>query len=75
MIKNNFVVFVFLSLTFLCFPTKAFAYLDPGSGSFIFQVIIASLMGVGFLIKLQWSKLKNIFGRKESSDDDVDKRR
>lgn len=71
MIKNNFVVFVFLSLTFLCFPTKAFAYLDPGSGSFIFQVIIASMMGIGFLIKHQWSKLKSFIGRKESPKNEV----
>jgi len=36
-------------------------YLDPGSGSFILQVIIASLLGAGFLIKTYWKRIKNIF--------------
>jgi len=39
----------------------AYAYLDPGTGSIIFQAIIASVI-VGFAsIKLWWNKLLNLF--------------
>ena len=37
---------------------NAYAYLDPGSGSIIFQAIIGALVGVGIAIKIYWEKLK-----------------
>ena len=39
-------------------PEKNLAYLDPGSGSFIFQLIIASLVGGAFIIKTYWRRIK-----------------
>jgi len=38
-------------------------YLDPGSGSFILQIIIASFLGAIFLIKTYWKRIKNFFQR------------
>jgi len=35
-----------------------FLYLDPGSGSIIFQAIIGALVGVGIALKIYWEKLK-----------------
>lgn len=37
------------------------AYIDPGTGSLILQVIIASLFGALFLIKVFWRKVKAFF--------------
>lgn len=37
---------------------SAYAYLDPGSGSFIFQVLIAMLLGSVVTIKIYWKKFK-----------------
>ena len=34
-----------------------YAYLDPGSGSFLLQVLLASLLGALFLIKQFWSRI------------------
>ena len=35
-----------LALIFvLCFPAYAYAYLDPGTGSYFLQIIIATLLG------------------------------
>ena len=34
------------------------AYLDPGTGSFILQMIIAFLVGASFFIKGFWRKIK-----------------
>ncbi len=36
---------------------KAQAYLDPGSGSFILQLLLAALVGSLFLVKSYWRKL------------------
>ena len=50
------------------------AYLDPGTGSFILQMMIAGLVGGGFAIKLCWRRIVGFFrrrfsGQKEASQD------
>jgi len=42
-------------------PQKAYAYLDPGSGSLILQLIAAFLVGGLFAIKIFWNKIKLFF--------------
>jgi hypothetical protein len=49
---------------------KETAYLDPGSGSFILQLLIASLVGAGFLLRGYWSKLIKRF--RGTSGEDID---
>lgn len=44
------------------------AYLDPGSGSFILQLIIAGALGAVFAIRAYWSKIKSAFTKNEASD-------
>jgi hypothetical protein len=39
------------------------AYLDPSSGSFLIQLLIAGLVGVAFAIKMSWKKIKSLFNR------------
>jgi hypothetical protein len=41
------------------------AYLDPGSGSFILQLLLAALVGGAFIIKTYWKKITGFF-RKDS---------
>jgi hypothetical protein len=43
------------------FTQAAFAYLDPGTGSYIFQVLVATAIGGFFAIKMYWQKIKNFF--------------
>jgi hypothetical protein len=38
-------------------PTLASAYLDPGTGSYFFQLFIAFLVGALYSIKLFWNKI------------------
>ena len=33
-------------------------YIDPGSGSMLFQIIIAGLLGALYSIKLFWTRIK-----------------
>ncbi len=42
---------------------KPLSYLDPGSGSFIIQIVIAALLGLGVTTRLYWSKIKGIFSK------------
>ena len=59
---------------------KETAYLDPGSGSFILQLLIASLVGAGFILRGYWSKLvgrfrgttDDEFSDEDDNDDDID---
>ena len=48
------------------------AYLDPGSGSILIQVIISALVGVGFYIRAKWGSIKNIFRKKSSEAEEND---
>ena len=41
-------------------------YLDPGTGSLIIQVLIASFLGGLFLLKVYWKKVKAWFKRIKS---------
>ncbi len=43
------------------FPRITYAYLDPGTGSYIIQIILAALVGVAFTIKIYWTKVKTFF--------------
>lgn len=36
-------------------------YLDPGSGSVIFQIILVGLLGISVFIKIFWRKFINLF--------------
>lgn len=47
-------------------------YLDPGSGSLIIQLAIAAILGVGVLVRSQWSKIKKLFGKNNTNTDDTD---
>ena len=38
-------------------------YLDPGTGSFILQMLIAFFLGSIFAIKIFWSKIRGFFER------------
>jgi hypothetical protein len=49
-------------------------YLDPGSGSFLLQLLIAALLGLLVAIRASWSRIKGWFGIKSQpkADDDDD---
>ena len=47
-------------------------YLDPGSGSFLIQLLIAALLGLAVAVRASWSKIKGWFGIKPKTDEDDD---
>jgi len=42
---------------------SALAYVDPGTGSLIFQMLLGAVLGVGVALKLYWRKLRETFTR------------
>jgi len=52
------------------FVSDAFAYIDPGTGSLIIQIIIGALAGIGITLKIYWYKIKQKFKRKEIKNED-----
>jgi hypothetical protein len=47
----------------LLFPLFAYGYIDPGTGSYLFQIIIAAFVAVSFAVKVYWHKIKKFIGR------------
>jgi hypothetical protein len=63
---------VMIVLTLLAFPLQASAYLDPGTGSYFFQILIAVIVGSLFLIKIRFKNIKayitSMFSKKKKTD-------
>ena len=51
-------------------PATAFAYLDPGTGSMLLQVILGGVAALGVAIKLFWFKIVAFFGSKKKPADE-----
>jgi hypothetical protein len=47
-------------------------YLDPGSGSFLIQLLIATALGLGIALRASWGKIKTLFGAKPKPSDEED---
>jgi len=44
----------------------AHAYVDPGTGSYVIQIIIAALAGIAFAVKIYWGRIKGLFFKSSS---------
>ena len=53
---SNVALAVVLS-TFLLSITNAHAYVDPGTGSYVFQVAAAFMVGGLYTVKLSWRRI------------------
>ena len=51
-------------------PAGPDAYLDPGSGSYLLQLLIASLLGGAFLLRTFWSRILGFFKRGDEQSED-----
>jgi hypothetical protein len=45
---------------------NAHAYLDPGTGSYVFQVVAGALLGAAVALKVFWSRLWGFFTRRSN---------
>jgi hypothetical protein len=52
------------------FLPTANAYVDPGTGSFVFQAIVGGLLAVGLAIKVFWRRIAAFVTRRGSTRDE-----
>ena len=71
LLKRLLTVGFLVMLLYLVFPSSAYAYLDPGTGSYIFQLLIAGIVGLLFLVKVYWQRIKLFFTGLFSKDSQV----
>ncbi len=51
-------------LVFGIATTSAHAYIDPGTGSYVLQVILASVLAAAFVIKSTWRNIKEAVAKR-----------
>jgi hypothetical protein len=61
-----------LAIVLLTAVSPVQAYLDPGTGSMLLQVILGGVAAVGVALKLYWHKLRAALGfrRKPAAEDE-----
>ena len=61
-----------LVMVFLAVSIPALAYLDPGTGSYLFQLLIAGIDGAGYAVKVFWKNIsdfvKTFFAKLKKKD-------
>ena len=75
--KKILIYLIFNTITIFLVVTNAYAYLDPGSGSFILQAIIGFLAALSASFLYYWTKVKNFFlklFKKNNNDEKTDNR-
>lgn len=67
-LPNSKLVILNVCMLYLIFPQIIFAYLDPGTGSYMLQIILAAVVGLAYTIKIYWVRVKafivNLFSKK-----------
>lgn len=62
-LRNAMRIGVLAAACCLLFPRYAYSYIDPGTGSYIFQILVAAFVAVSFAVKIYWQKIKKFAGR------------
>jgi len=51
----------FIIISLLCVlagELQMYGYIDPGTGSYVFQILIASLLAVSFVVRRFWDNIR-----------------
>jgi hypothetical protein len=60
---------VLVALYFVCISeTQVDAYLDPGSGSMLVQLLLGGVAGAAVIMKLGWERFKDVFRSSKAKD-------
>ncbi len=70
-IKSKWAIlcFVFLFVLVIFPPRSAHAYIDPGTGSYILQIVIAGIAAGAFAIKMFWRRIRALFSSNKTQED------
>jgi hypothetical protein len=56
----------------LVLPRRSMAYLDPGTGSYMLQMLLALLVGGAFALKVFWKRILAFFRRERPAESTPD---
>ena len=66
-------ILIVIILGNIVFPQRAHAYIDPGTGSLIIQLLIGTLVGGLVAVKMYWHRInryiKKVFSRTKSDEE------
>lgn len=62
------IVLLALSLDMIWPIQEAHAYLDPATGSLLFQSLVAVVAAAGAAISLFWGRLRGLFGKDQKAN-------
>ena len=48
------------------------AYLDPGTGSLLIQLLIGGALGIGLAIRIFWKNIIGLFNKNKPGEDDLE---
>ena len=58
-------------LMLIGFPTRAEAYLDPGTGSMVLQIAVGGILAVLATTKLYWNRLRSLFHKQDKRTEHI----
>lgn len=69
--EKTLIIIVLVLCSLMWSSVDAYAYIDPNTGSIIFQTVIASLVAGGFIARKFWRNIVDFFAkfRPKSNDD------
>lgn len=56
-----FKIMIIFVVIFSCI-TPLHAYIDPGTGSYVLQLLVAGILGSLYALKVYWRSLRHFFG-------------
>lgn len=65
MIENRPMLWLWVFAAALCISNPAYAYLDPGTGSMILQLLLGGVAGLLVIGKLYWHRFKDLFAKQK----------
>ncbi len=68
MMRSSLVICI-MTMTVLLAARDAEAYVDPGTGSYFLQILLAGILGAAFAVRLYWRKIKNFLTGRGSGRD------
>lgn len=60
--------FLLFFLIIVAFPAPAMAYIDPGSGSMLLQLILGGVAGLFVIFKLYWHQFLTVLGLRKKTE-------
>jgi hypothetical protein len=62
-------IVIFCLIFILLAPSLSFAYLDPGSGSMLLQILLGGVAGLIVVFKLYWGRFLSLLGIRRKPKD------